>query len=102
MQVQIVSAESGAVIKTLPLLGDGALLNWAPDGKAIDYVETRDGASNLMRVPLDGGKPRQLTNWQSELIFWFAWSPDGKQLACVRGTSARDVILMEDLNLVRP
>ena len=54
-----------------------------------------------MRMPLDGGKPRQLTNWQSDLIFWFAWSPDGKQLACARGSNVRDLILMEDLNLMQ-
>ena len=54
-----------------------------------------------MRMLLDGGKPRQLTDWKSDLIFWFAWSPDGKQLACVRGTTVKDLILMEDLNLVQ-
>ncbi len=101
LQVQIVSAENGALIKTLPALGDGSRVSWSPDGKSLDYVETRDGVSNLMRVPLDGGKARQLTNWKSDLIFWFAWSPDGKKLACARGSNVRDLILMEDLNLVQ-
>ena len=76
-------------------------MSWSPDGKSLDYVETRDGVSNLMRVPLDGGKARQLTNWKSDLILWFAWSPDGKKLACARGSNVRDLILMEDLNLVQ-
>ena len=99
MQVQIVSSDTGAVVKTLPALGDGGRMRWSPDGKSLDYVETREGISNLMRMPLDGGKPRQLTDWKSDAIFWFAWSPNGKQLACARGTSLRDLILMEDLNL---
>jgi TolB protein len=101
VQVHIVFAETGAVIKTLPVLGDGNRLSWSPDGKEIDYVETREGVSNLMRMPLDGGKPRQLTDWKTDQIFWFAWSTDGKQLACTRGSNDRDLILMEDLNLVQ-
>lgn len=101
MQVQIASTENGAVVQTLPVLGDGSKLTFSPDGKSIDYIETRAGVSNLMRMPLDGGKPRQLTDWKSDLTFWFAWSPDGKQLACVRGTNVKDLILMEDLNLVQ-
>ena len=101
MQVQIVSAENGAVVKSFPLLGDGSRINWSPDGKSLDYIETREGVSNLMRMPMDGGKARQLTDWKSDQIFWFAWSPDGKQLACVRGTNVKDLILMEDLNLVQ-
>jgi TolB protein len=102
VRVQIVSADSGEVVKTLPVLGDGSRVSWSPDGKSLDYVETRDGVSNLMRMPLEGGQPRQLTNWQSDdLIFWFAWSPDGKKLACARGSNVRDLILMEDLNLVQ-
>jgi Tol biopolymer transport system component len=101
VQVQIVSAHNGESIKTLPVLGDGSRLSWSPDGKSLDYVKTRNGVSNLMRMPLDGGQPRQLTNWQSDdLIFWFAWSPDGKRLICVRGSNVRDLILIEDLNLV--
>jgi hypothetical protein len=44
---------------------------------------------------------RQLADWESDLIFWFAWSPDRKQLACVRGTNAKVLILMADLNLVQ-
>ncbi len=97
LQIQIISAETGAPVKTFPLVGDGGKLRWSPDGKSLDYIETHEGISNLWRMPIESGKPRQLTNWKSELIYWFAWTLDGKQLACARGSSTTDLVLIEGL-----
>ncbi len=69
-------------------------IRWAPDGKALDYRLTRGGASNIWRQPLAGGPPKQITNFKSDLIFFFAWSRDGKQLALARGTISSDVVLI--------
>jgi hypothetical protein len=41
-------------------------------------------------------QPKQLTNFQGDLIFNFAWSHDGNWLALARGTATADVILIED------
>jgi Tol biopolymer transport system component len=74
-------------------------MRWSPDGKAIDYVETRDGVGNIWRLSVDGaGEPRKLTDWKDALIFRFAWSPDGKRLVCARGTHGNDLVLLEDLD----
>jgi serine/threonine protein kinase/Tol biopolymer transport system component len=69
-------------------------IRWAPDGKALDYILTRGGASNVWRQALAGGPPKQITNFKSDLIFFFDWSRDGKQLALARGTTSSDVILI--------
>jgi serine/threonine protein kinase len=71
-------------------------IHWAPDGKALDYRLTRSGASNIWRQPLAGGPPKQITNFKSDLIFFFAWSRDGKQLALERGTTSSDVVLISN------
>ena len=71
-------------------------LRWTPDGRALTYVDTTDGVSNIWALPLDGGKPVQLTNFKTDQIFWFAFSQDGKQLALSRGTETSDVILIRD------
>jgi TolB protein len=70
--------------------------HWAPDGKALDYQLTRGGASNIWRQPLAGGSPKQITNFKSDLIFFFAWSRDGKELALARGTISSDVVLVSN------
>jgi Tol biopolymer transport system component len=71
-------------------------IQWAPDGRALDYVLTRAGASNIWRQALAGGPPKQITNFKSDLIFFFAWSRDGKQFALERGATSSDVILISN------
>jgi Tol biopolymer transport system component len=74
----------------------GGSLRWAPDGKAVEYVLTREGVSNIWEQKLTGGPPKQITNFKSELIFAFDWSRDGKQLALTRGSQNSDVILISN------
>jgi Tol biopolymer transport system component len=71
-------------------------LRWTPDGRALTYVDTTDGVSNIWSLPLDGGKPVQLTNFKTDQIFWFNFSRDGKQLVLSRGTETSDVVLIRN------
>jgi Tol biopolymer transport system component len=54
----------------------------------------RDGVSNIWIQPLDGGAPKQITHFKSDQIFWFEWSPDGKQLGVSRGAITSDVVMI--------
>ena len=67
-------------------------LRWAPSGKAIQYLLTRNGATNVWEQPLSGGEPRQVTNFPSGRIFDFAWSRDGRQLLLTKSNQSGDVI----------
>jgi serine/threonine protein kinase len=69
---------------------------WTPDGRELTYVDTRNGVSNLWSQPVDGGPPRQLTDFKSGQIFRFAWSPDGKRAALACGSQTSDVVLLKD------
>jgi len=69
---------------------------WSRDGRALTYVDTRKGVSNIWSQPLEGGAPRPLADFKSGLIFDFAWSPDGKRAALACGTQTSDVVLMKD------
>jgi len=71
-------------------------LRWTPDGRALTYIDTKGGVSNIWSLPLDGGLPVQLTDFKADQIFWFDFSRDGKQLALSRGTQTSDVILIRD------
>jgi Tol biopolymer transport system component/predicted Ser/Thr protein kinase len=70
--------------------------HWAPDGKAVEFVLTREGVSNIWEQKLTGGPPKQITNFKSGLIFAFDWSRDGKQLALARGSESSNVILISN------
>ena len=72
------------------------MVRWSPDGRALTYIATRQGVSNVWSKPIDGGPARQLTSFTSDRIFRFAWSRDGKFLACERGMIINDAVLISD------
>ncbi|HEY9503034.1 MAG TPA: protein kinase [Pyrinomonadaceae bacterium] len=71
-----------------------SLVRFTPDGSGLAYIMNKDGVSNIWVQPLDGGAARPLTNFKSDQIFWFEWSPDGKQLGVSRGAVTSDVVMI--------
>jgi len=69
-------------------------LRWSPDGKSIAYIVTKKSISNLFSQPIDGSQPKQLTNFTSNRIYSFDFSPDGKQIICARGELSGYVALL--------
>ena len=99
LKIAILPIEGGAPLKvfdTPPVERPPAIIRWAPDGAAVTYVGRRNSVSNIWAQPLDGGQPKQLTNFTTGQIFNFDWSSDGKRLACARGDEIRDVVLISD------
>jgi serine/threonine protein kinase len=95
--IAIIPIEGGTPVKTFDL--PTGMVRWSSDGRALTYIDTQGNASNIWSQPLAGGPPRQLTDWKSDRIFYFAWSPDGKQLALTRGVVTNDVVLISDARL---
>jgi Tol biopolymer transport system component len=104
----VINAEGGAPVKTfdLPVTSGGIYesgfsslyrgFHWSPDGRSLVYVNTLSGVSNLWRQPLDGGKPVPVTDFKSDLIYNFAYAPDGRTLAFARGSHTRDAVLISE------
>jgi Tol biopolymer transport system component/tRNA A-37 threonylcarbamoyl transferase component Bud32 len=65
---------------------------WAHDGRSIIHVRSPAGVSNLWALPIDGGEPQQLTRFESDRIFSYAFSPDGRRLAMSRGRFSGDIV----------
>lgn len=72
-------------------------IRWSRDGRALCYINSGKGGSNIWEQPISGGPPRQITSFEGVDLFSFDWSPDGKQLTFSRGLQARDVVLVEDI-----
>jgi serine/threonine protein kinase len=73
-----------------------SVIRWLPDGKALAYIRTNLGVSEIWVQPLDGRKPKQITNFGSERISSFDWSGNGKQIAVLRRADMKDVVLFRD------
>jgi eukaryotic-like serine/threonine-protein kinase len=104
-RLTIIRFESGAPIKLLdtpiavgssPSLGLRQVLRWMPDSRAIAYMDMKGGVSNIWEQPIDGGLPRQLTNFTSGEIFWFDLSRDGEPSLFSRGAVTKDVVLISN------
>ena len=93
-KVAAVSATGGPLQFTSALPFGFAGLRWAPSGKALNYLLTRNGSTNIWEQPLTGEAPRQITSFTSGRIFDFAWSRDGKRLLLTKGSQSSDVILI--------
>jgi serine/threonine protein kinase/Tol biopolymer transport system component len=97
-KIAIVTSGGGDPIKTLDVSSGfrDIGLGWTADSRAITYADTRDNADNIWSAPIDGGPAKQLTSFNTGLIFAFQSSQDGKQLVVSRGTQTDDVILLKD------
>lgn len=71
------------------------VVRWTADGKNLSFVNDENGFANVWLLPLNGGSPRRITNFNDNFIFSFAWSQDGKKLAVSRGTLTSDAILFK-------
>jgi serine/threonine protein kinase/Tol biopolymer transport system component len=94
----VVRFDDGAPFKTfdLPVTASEDVWRWSPDSRALVYTDTQAGVSNLWRLPLDGARPAQITDFKSDTIRYFSYSRDGRQLALSRGNITRDAVLISD------
>jgi DNA-binding winged helix-turn-helix (wHTH) protein/Tol biopolymer transport system component len=92
----VVPAVGGPPVALFDMPGDNWNVGpyWTSDGKALQYLQIRDGISNILEQALDGGPPRQLTRFTSGRIFDFAWSRDRNRLFLTRGSVSSDVVLL--------
>jgi Tol biopolymer transport system component len=71
----------------------------SPDGRWVAYSPARDGGfgSELVVAPSDGSGPAKvlLENWREPYVF--AWSPDSRTIAALRGpeTGKRQLVLID-------
>jgi Tol biopolymer transport system component len=102
LKIAVVPAAGGAPLYTFNT--DPRLRNriqnrfrFTPDSKGLAWL-MNDGVGNIWVQPLAGGPLKQLTSFSSEIIQDFAFSPDGKSMALLRGTVAKDLVLIQDTN----
>jgi Tol biopolymer transport system component len=96
-RVGLLSLDGGLPTKVLDMLtSPRQVIRWTADGRALTYMDTRAGVTNIWAQPLDGSPAKPLTNFKSDLIFYYDWSRDGKKLAVARGLMTNDAVLISD------
>jgi Tol biopolymer transport system component len=69
---------------------------FTPDGRALVYPIHESGTDNLWFQSLDGSRGHQITNFKSDTISAFRFSPDGKTIGVLRSHVESDVVLLRD------
>ena len=61
----------------------------SPDGRSLAFIRyEREGIADLYIVPMLGGEPRRLSNWNASLT-GLSWAPDGREIVySVEGPTA--------------
>jgi eukaryotic-like serine/threonine-protein kinase len=94
--VAIFSIQGGEPLRrfTIPIQ-EWQRVQWL-NGHELSYVKNVDGYSNIWSYDLNTGARKQLTHFNSDQIYAYAWSPDYKQVACQRGTNISDVTMISE------
>ncbi len=92
----IINLRTGQAVVRLPEIPVNSPVRWTEDGKALAYIATKDGISNIAVEAFASPSERLLTNFQEETIFSFDLSQSSGQLALVRGIEASDIVLFEN------
>ena len=98
-RIAIMSVEGGEPLKVFeyPAIGTVApSVHWGSDGKSIMYTANTNNISNIWSRSMEGGPPKQVTDFKDSLITGFAWSRDGKTLVTTRGVLMRDAVLISE------
>ncbi|MDR3748999.1 MAG: protein kinase [Acidobacteriota bacterium] len=70
---------------------------FSEDGASIYYPVTQHGVSNLVRQPITGGTPVQVTNFNDLQMRDYAYDWKNQKLAVSRGNNLTDAVLIKDL-----
>ena len=96
-KVAIIPFEGGSPLKVFEIPTPFVIepgFQWTSDGRALTFVDSLRGVSNIWSQPIAGGPRKQITKFESEDIFSFAFTRDGKRLALARGVETGDVVLI--------
>ncbi len=94
LKLILLSIDGGKPIKIFDTTQNPTNFRWAPDGHSLFYGDTKKGVTNIWALPIDGGPPRQITDFNSQQIYAFDLDRSGKPTLFSRGETRKDVVLI--------
>jgi Tol biopolymer transport system component len=94
LKIILLPIEGGKPEKILDSPENVSNFKWTPDSRSLVYCDTQKGVTNLWNLPVDGGKPRQLTDFNSGQVSWFDLDRSGRPTLFSRAEIRKDVVLI--------
>jgi Tol biopolymer transport system component len=96
-QLLILPFDGGRPSKSLEFFGWISRLQWMNDGTAVMYAGERAGHTAIIRQSLNGELKEESLILDTDELFDFGYSVDGRTLAITRGTWLYDIVLISGL-----
>jgi Tol biopolymer transport system component/DNA-binding winged helix-turn-helix (wHTH) protein len=94
----ILPIDGGSPIKEMEFFGWASRIQWMNDGQAVIYAGEREGRRAIIKQSLKGGISEEPLNLDTDELFDFGYSPDGRSFALNRGAWLNDLVLISGLN----
>lgn len=100
--IKIVSTADRQIIKTIQRAEPTSkpiILKWSPDGKFLAYIlaDKTLTTKTLWFQPLDVTTPTRIGDLGADEVSQFAFAPDGKTFAVIKGVWKHDAVLLKGL-----
>jgi Tol biopolymer transport system component len=96
-ELLILPFEGGQQIEKLEFFGWMSRIQWTNDGKTVIYAGERNGRSAIIRQSLNGDLIEDSLSLDTDELFDFGYSVDGRSLAITRGGWLSDIVLISGL-----
>jgi len=94
----ILPIDGGPPVREMDFFGWASRLHWMNDGQTVIYAGERKGRRVIIKQSLNGGLSEEPLNLDTDELFDFGYSPDGRSFALSRGAWLNDLVLISGLN----
>jgi len=94
----ILPIDGGPAVREMDFFGWVSRIQWMNDGQAVIYAGERDGRRAIIKQTLNGGLSEEPLSLDTDELFDFGYSPDGRSFALNRGAWLNDLVLINGLN----
>jgi serine/threonine protein kinase/Tol biopolymer transport system component len=94
-RLAVISAADGRLLWEAPLssVRVGSTIHWLPDSSGLLVNGGPEDNHNLWLYPF-AGKPRRVSDFDDQTLFFWDLSPDGQEAVVARATLSRDAVLI--------
>ena len=94
----ILPIDGGPAVKEMDFFGWASRIQWTSHGQAVIYAGERNGRRALIKQSLNGGLSDEPLSLDTDELFDFGYSLDGRSFALNRGAWLNDLVLISGLN----
>jgi Tol biopolymer transport system component len=92
-QVVTIPISGGPPQVVAPIEGELRYMTWTHDGNGLLLLRHTEQHTDIWSQPIDGRAATRVTDFADDETQSFALSPDGRSLACARGSGWADVVV---------